>query len=108
MKYFFHPGAKKELVEAINYYNKCGIGLGYIFMDEVQATIDRILQFPKAWSKLSKNTRRCITRRFPYEVIYQDREDDIVIISIMHMKRKPGYWENRVGPLTEKNKVPGK
>ncbi|NIM18536.1 MAG: type II toxin-antitoxin system RelE/ParE family toxin [Candidatus Aminicenantes bacterium] len=101
MKYFFHPEAKKELVEAINYYNKCGTGLGYIFMDEVQATIDRILQFPKAWSKLTKNTRRCITRRFPYGVIYQEREDDILIISIMHMNRKPGYWEDRVEPFTK-------
>jgi len=29
MNYFFHPEAKKELLEAISYYNECG--KGFIF-----------------------------------------------------------------------------
>ena len=63
MKYFFHPEAKEELKRAVNYYNECGSGLGYIFQEEVQNTIKRIIQFPEAWTVLSKNTRRCLTRR---------------------------------------------
>jgi plasmid stabilization system protein ParE len=102
MNYSFHPQARQELVEAINYYNECGSGLGYIFMEEVQASIDRIIRHPKAWSKLSKNTRRCLTRRFPYGVIYQEIDGDILIIAIMHSKRKPGYWEDRIAPDLQK------
>ena len=88
MNYSFHPQAKQELVGAINYYNECGSGLGYIFMEEVQASIDRIIRHPKAWSKLSKNTRRCLTRRFPYGVIYQEIDGDILIISHNALKKK--------------------
>jgi hypothetical protein len=44
MNYFFHPEAKKELLEAIKYYNECGSGLGYIFMEEAEATIDRVIK----------------------------------------------------------------
>ena len=53
MKYFFHPEARRELLDAIKYYNECGSALGYIFMEKVQAAIDRIIRFSKAWAKLS-------------------------------------------------------
>jgi hypothetical protein len=96
MKYFFHPAAKKELLDAIKYYNKCRSGLGYMFMEEVQYSIDRIIKFPKTWSKLSKNTRQCLTRRFPYGIIYQETEEGILIVAVMHLHREPGYWEKRV------------
>jgi plasmid stabilization system protein ParE len=95
MKYFFHPAAKKELVDAVKYYNECGSGLGYIFMDEVETTIRRIMQHPKAWSKISKNARRCLTRRFPYGIIYQEVEKNILVIAVMHLKREPDYWKSR-------------
>ncbi|MCX6579079.1 MAG: type II toxin-antitoxin system RelE/ParE family toxin [Candidatus Aminicenantes bacterium] len=96
MNYFFHPEAKKELLEAINYYNECGSGLGYIFLEEVEATIDRVIKFPGTWSKLSKNTRQCLTRRFPYGIIYQEKDEGILIIAVMHLHREPGYWKKRV------------
>lgn len=66
MKYSFHPSAKIELQKAINYYEECQPGLGLEFAREVYSTIQRIIHFPEAWSKLSKNTRRCLTNRFPY------------------------------------------
>ncbi len=97
MKHSFHPEAKKELKEAVKYYNECGSGLGYIFLEEVQTTIKRIIQFPESWSPLSKNTRRCLTRRFPYGIIYQILEDkSILIVAVMHLNREPGYWEDRI------------
>jgi len=96
MNYFFHPDARQELLDAIKYYNECGSGLGYVFMEEVQTAIDRIMRFPKAWTKLSKNTRRCLTRRFPYGVIYQELNGDIQIVAVMHLKREPGYWIKRI------------
>jgi len=66
MKYSFHPSAKNEFNEAIDYYDDCQAGLGKEFAKEIFSAIQRILQFPKAWSRLSENTRRCLPRRFPY------------------------------------------
>jgi plasmid stabilization system protein ParE len=96
MKFYFHPLAEEELNKAFEYYNECGSGLGFLFLAEVQATINRIIQHPKAWSKISKNTRRCVTRRFPYGIIYQILEQEIQIIAVMHLHRKPGYWKDRM------------
>ncbi len=96
MNYFFHPEAKKELKDAVKYYNECGSGLGYVFMEEVKTTINRIIHYPRSWTALSKNTRRCLTRRFPYGVIYREMDKGILIVAVMHMKREPGYWMNRL------------
>ncbi len=74
MKYSFHPTAKIELSEAVHYYETCRIGLGAEFAKEVYSTVLRITEFPETWSPFTKNTRRCLTRRFPYGVIYQIEE----------------------------------
>jgi hypothetical protein len=96
MKYSFHPAAKQELIEAIEYYNACEEGLGVQFAKEVYLTIQNIQLFPHAWSPLSPNTRRCLTNRFPYGVIYQETEDEILIMAIMQLNRKPNYWRKRI------------
>jgi len=95
LNYSFHPDAENELNEAIDYYNKCQTGLGLEFAREVYSTIQNILLFPQAWTPLSANTRRCLTNRFPYGVIYQITADEIFIIAVMQLNREPGYWKNR-------------
>ena len=97
MNYIFHPDAKNELSQAISYYEECQKGLGTEFLEEVYSTIQRILTFPEAWSILSENSRRCLTNRFPYGIIYQiTDEDSIRIISIMQLNKKPDYWQKRI------------
>ena len=95
MKYSFHEEAEKELNDAIDYYNECQNGLGFEFVEEVHSSIQNILLFPSAWAPLSPNTRRCLTNRFPYGVIYQITADEIFIIAVMQLNRDPGYWKNR-------------
>lgn len=97
MKLFgFLEPARIELEEAINFYNQQRANLGDEFAAEVLNTINRILNHPEAWTKLSKHTRRCRTNRFPYGVIYQIRGDRIVIIAVAHLRRKPIYWRDRL------------
>ena len=95
MKFNFHPLAVKELADSINYYENINPSLGLEFSEEVYSTIQRILQFPKAWTKISKNCRRCITQRFPYGIIYQIKNDEILIISVMQLNQIPKKWDER-------------
>lgn len=98
-EYEFLEPAQFELEEEVQYFNEQQEGLGYEFAKEVSDTISRILRYPEAWSKLSKRTRRCRTRRFPYGVIYQIKGDKILVVAIAHLRRKPFYWRDRVAPL---------
>ena len=88
--------AEQEFSEIVDYYNDQFPGLGYEFAIEVQNTFDRIISFPKAWPKFSHRTRRCIINRFPYGIIYQIRRDCILVGGIMHMKRHPKHWQERL------------
>lgn len=92
----FLQAAENELYEAIIFYNVRSNGLGFEFSDEVKSTIQRIKKNPEAWAPLSKRTRRCQTDRFPYGIIYQLREDTILIISVMHLRRNPKVWRERI------------
>ncbi|MDP2896237.1 MAG: type II toxin-antitoxin system RelE/ParE family toxin [bacterium] len=96
MKYVFHPEAEAEFLAAIDYYEGCEPGLGYDFSIEVHSTIENILSFPKAWPILEEDIRRCLTRRFPYGVVYSQDGDVIFILAVMHLHRDPDYWKDRL------------
>ena len=88
--------AQQELDEAVEYYNAESSGLGERFLLEALNVFERIKQFPQAWHPYTENTRRCQTRRFPYGIIYQVLESEILIVAIAHMHRQPGYWQDRI------------
>ena len=95
MNFPFHPEAERELNQAVDYYNDCQPSLGLDFLREVYISIQNILAYPQAWTPISKNTRRCLVNRFPFGVIYQISKNDILIIAIMQLNRKPDYWQQR-------------
>lgn len=96
MRIRFLEIAQIELDETIEYYNHEVSGLGEVFLAEVLKTLDRIGKFPNAWHPCSKRTRRCRTRHFPYGIIYQNRDDEILIVAIANLHRKPDYWKDRI------------
>jgi toxin ParE2 len=96
LKTRFLTPARNELNEAIAHYNKQRKGLGFRFSDEVKIAIQRIVEYPEAWPQLSKSTRHCQVKRFPYGVIYYLREKELVIVAVMHNRREPNNWKNRI------------
>ena len=95
MNYSFHEAAEKEFFAAIEYYESCQSGLGLRFSEEVYAGINRIIEHPDAWTQIDSKTRRCLINKFPFGILYLVFENNVLIIAIMHLQRKPGYWESR-------------
>jgi len=91
----FLAPAQAELAEAVGYYDSQEQGLGSQFAAEVRRTIQRILQYPEAWSSISPRTRRCRTGKFPYGIIYQIRSNGVLIVAVMHLHREPRTWKSR-------------
>jgi plasmid stabilization system protein ParE len=92
--YRFTSSALKELRESILYYEQRENGLGSAFLDEIEATLNRILQHPSAWHQLSPRTRRCRTHRFPFGLLYQILSNEILITSVMDLRRDPASWKD--------------
>jgi hypothetical protein len=88
--------ARLELQEAVAYYSGQLDGLGDTFRDETWDAIRRIADHPHAWHPLGGEIRRCQLRHFPYGVIYEPLNSEIVIISIAGLHRRPGYWQDRL------------
>jgi plasmid stabilization system protein ParE len=90
------PEALEEIQEAITYYESERPSLGSEFAVELARTVDRIRARPDAWQPLGRSARRCRMQRFPFGVVYFVREDQIVIVAVMHLHRRPGYWRDRL------------
>jgi hypothetical protein len=89
----FTSVAELELKEAIEFYESAQAGLGAEFLLEVELTTRLIEAHPQAWTSLSPRTRRCRTHRFPYGLFYQIRHDEILVVSVMDLRRDPKRWE---------------
>lgn len=94
---FLEPAAQ-EFYESIAFYNLQRQGLGQEFAKEVEDTIERIKQNPEAWTTIStsKRARRCLTNRFPFGIIYQIRQDTLLIVAVWHHRRRPQTWQERL------------
>jgi len=96
VKHAFHPEAGLEFEEAVQFYKQRGRNLGQRFALEIRATIARIVATPDRWRILEGDIRRCLVRVFPYAVLYTIEKDGILVVAIMHGKRRPGYWRPRL------------
>jgi hypothetical protein len=96
MEIRFLDVAQQELDEAIEYFNCESSGLGDQFLLEVLDALARVRQFPNAWHLYTENSRRCRTRRFPYGIVYQVLEGELLIVAVAHLHRKPSYWLDRI------------
>jgi len=96
MKLMILSCAEQEFAEAVDYYNVECPGLGYEFAAEISQTFDRIVHHPEAWPQYSTRSRRCLVDRFPYGVLYQIRGNCILIGAVMHLRKNPIQWQQRL------------
>jgi len=101
MTYSFHPEAEIELNVAVDYYEEYEVGLGAEFAYEVHKTIQRVLEFPTAWQKIDEDIRRCLTNRFPFGIIYYQRNDEIIVLAVRQLQREPYDWKGRYNKTSE-------
>jgi toxin ParE1/3/4 len=93
--YFFHPEAASEADAAAAFYAERRKSLGFRFVAALDETITRICGNPKIYREVEAGVRQCRLPRFPYGVIFREREEAIEIIAVMHLRREPGYWKAR-------------
>ncbi len=92
----FRPEARRDALEAFWWYERQRAGLGAAFRDELERTVARIRENPKAYAVLWRETRRARLRRFPYAVFYREYADALVVVAVLHGRRDPNAWRRRV------------
>jgi toxin ParE1/3/4 len=91
----FNELAEAELNDAIAYYETEQIGLGTAFLEEVRRLAAAVVEYPNAGPIILGTVRRRLCSRFPYALLYEVHADQIRILALMHLKRRPNYWIGR-------------
>ena len=97
----FLPDAEEEMIESARYYESNCERLGSDFLSEVDRAIKSIQAHPTAAPVIGSNIRRRLLDRFPFGLLYTIENNDVLILAVMHLRRRPGYWKERLG-RTEK------
>ena len=85
----FLRSAEEDVLVAEQYYWKISERLGQRFMDELDRTIKIILQHPGGFQKTAAGFRQAPLDIFPYVVIYQVVEGQIVIFRLFNTRQDP-------------------
>lgn len=96
MKYVFHPAALTEYSEAVEFYAERRVEIAQKFINAVENTIFKIVEYPTRWPVIDEDIRRCLMRKFPYGILYTIEDNFILILAVMHCSREPGYWKDRI------------
>jgi plasmid stabilization system protein ParE len=91
----FHPDAASEMTLAAAYYEVQQPDLGRRFLASVQDAVNRIRVNPHIYPIVEPDVRRCLTKTFPFGVLFRERPGQIVIMAVMHLQRDPDCWKNR-------------
>jgi plasmid stabilization system protein ParE len=91
----FNALAEAELNDAIRYYENEQVGLGAAFLAEVRRCTASIAEFPEASPVVRGQIRRRLCNKCPYALLYERRADQIRVLAVMHVRRRPNYWVGR-------------
>jgi hypothetical protein len=93
--------AELEARDAARWYDDHQEGLGDRFLDEYAAALEKIEENPLWFGRLetvttSKEIRRCLLKRFPYYIVYELAQNEVVVLAVAHARRRPNYWVERL------------
>lgn len=95
----FLPEAEAELRAAAEWYDDRA-GLGDDLVAEVLAATSKIVAMPGAFApahgvRADVGAREATVKRFPYRVVFVELEQEVRVVALAHVRRRPGYWRDR-------------
>ena len=91
----FHPEAVVEVDDAVVWYLEGSLRAAEAFVDEPEHGVLAVQEAPKRWPFFEGNFRRYLLRRFPFYIVYREKEESIDVVAVAHGRRRPGYWRAR-------------
>src|SRR5271168_172066 len=93
----FHEEAAAEYDAAFEWYLERSPDSALEFDAEVDQGLKQIIQAPGRWAVGSHSTRRFLLKKFPFILIYRERNSaDIQVVAVAHTSRRPQYWNSRL------------
>lgn len=81
--------SKDDVELAFEWYEKQRRGLGFEFLDCVEASLNNIFTFSEIYEVCYSKFRRCVIRRFPFSIFYTIEDYEIVIHAVFDNRQDP-------------------
>ena len=91
----FHPEARDDFYNAVEWYDRERLGLGANFSRAVEDAVKRAAEAPDHGALMGTELRRVLVDVFPYAVVYAAESTRLFIVAVAHFRRRPGYWKHR-------------
>ena len=89
MKLRYTDRSRDDVELAFVWYEKQRRGLGFEFLDCVEAAFRNIEYNPKMYQIRYSLFRGCPIRRFPFSIFYTIEDDEIVVHSVFDNRQDP-------------------
>jgi plasmid stabilization system protein ParE len=91
----FEDEAQRDALEAFDWYEGERAGLGFAFLESVDAAVLRIEREPLAFAIVYRELRRVLVHRFPYAIYFRVFPNQISVVAVVHGRRHPRIWQQR-------------
>jgi plasmid stabilization system protein ParE len=90
------PHAEAEAIEAAAWYQEQSEALAARFTEAFRSALTKVVENPFQYQIVEDDVRRAAVGRFPYGLLYEVSDDEIVILSCFHGRRDPARWRDRL------------
>lgn len=94
--YRYLEEADQEFQEHIGYFDGVSRAVARKFVDDVEAAVNEIRQYPQIGALLTRHVRKRVLTGFKYSLLYIDTPNEIIIVAVAPHRRRPGYWRKRL------------
>ncbi len=81
------PEVFNMLSEAYEWYELQHIGLGERLLENISQTLEKLKHNPHYYSGTTDNFRQVILRNFPYRVVFEIDNMDVIVYAVFHTSR---------------------
>jgi len=92
------PEALAEYEAAANWYDDHSPGAGDDFAQAIERAEWLIAEMPRAWPQwpgARVGVRRYVVPGLSFSIAYEIVGSEVVILAVVHQRRRPGYWFTR-------------
>ena len=88
--------AQKDVSKAYEWYEDKVTGLGFEFIQSVDARIKHIARKLQHFQLVyGKSVRRALISRFPFAIYFVEKDTSLIVFAILHQRVNPSRWKTR-------------
>jgi len=91
----YHPLFDCDVREAARWYDQRADGLGDAFVEVVRRCVADVVADPERFAKLPAGCLYVRLPRFPYVLLFDLVEDELLILGVLHTARSIEKWRER-------------